>query len=98
MGESRESAGSEGRQPVRISAVIVIDPIDDEVADALLNALKPELLTEMRGVKATVRRVGKGALEVSIEAPTHSAFRAAVNSSLRLIDTALKLLERVRGE
>ncbi len=96
MGEEVGEPDSVGRHQVKVSAVIVINPIDDEVADALLSALKPELLTEMRGVKTTVRKVGRGTLEISIEALTYSAFRAAVNSSLRLIDTALRLLEKVR--
>jgi len=78
-----------------LSLNILLDDIPEDLRKALVRSLKPETEKEMRGVKASIDLVKEG-VKIEIHAPNHSAFRAALNSILRLSSTVLNLIEELR--
>lgn len=77
-----------------IEAEIVLRGLEDELAEALVKALKPEADIRLRGVKASISKERDG-VHVAIKAPDHSSFRATLNSLLRLSASILKTIEIV---
>ena len=73
----------------------IIELGSHEVALTIVRALTPEAEVRLRGVKARVSIVGESAIELIIEAPDYSSFRAAVNAMLRLMSSTLELIEEV---
>jgi len=84
-----------GNEVKSISLSILLDDIPDDLREMLVESLKPETKGEMRGVKANISLVKEG-VRIEIYAPNHSAFRAALNSLLRLSNTVLSLIDELR--
>ena len=78
-----------------ISLSILLDDIPEDLIETLVKSLKPEMKSEMRGVRADISSEEKG-VKIEIHAPNHSAFRAALNSVLRLSSTVLNLIDELR--
>ncbi len=78
----------------KVKAVIEINEIPKDKLNAVEAALKPELGMELRGVRTSLT-MSSERLKLIIEAPDYSAFRAAVNNILRLLNTALEVLSSV---
>lgn len=78
-----------------ISLSILLDDIPEDLRETLVKSLKPETKGEMRGVKTNISLVEEG-VKIEIHAPNHSAFRAALNSILRLSNTVLNLIDELR--
>ena len=76
-------------------AVIELDSA--EVASALVRALAPETEIKLRGVRSEIRLIDDSAIEITVEAPDYSAFRAAVNALLRLTSSTLELIKELSG-
>ncbi len=78
-----------------LSLSILLDDIPEDLRKTLVKSLKPEMESEMRGVRASISLVEDG-VKIEIHAPSHSAFRAALNSALRLSSTVLNLIDELR--
>ncbi len=78
-----------------LSLSILLDDIPEDLRETLVKSLKPETESEMRGVRANIGLVEEG-VKIEIHAPNHSAFRAALNSVLRLSSTVLNLINELR--
>jgi len=66
-----------------------------EIASAIIKALAPEAEIKLRGVKSELRIINDTAIEIVVEAPDYSAFRAAVNAILRLMSSTLELIKEL---
>ncbi len=84
-----------GDEVQNISLSILLDDIPEDLRETLIKSLKPEMESEMRGVRASISLVEDG-VRIEIRAPNHSAFRAALNSVLRLSSTVLNLIDELR--
>ncbi|MCD6428373.1 MAG: CTAG/PCC1 family protein [Desulfurococcales archaeon] len=78
-----------------LKAVIELD--NTEVASAVIKALAPEAEIKLRGVRTEIRLIGGTVIEIVVEAPDYSAFRAAVNALLRLTSSTLELIKELSG-
>jgi len=81
------------------NAVVIFRAIVDigaqDVAYAVVKALTPEAKVRLRGVKTVINIVGESTIELVIEAPDHSSFRAAANAMLRLMSSTIELIRRL---
>ncbi len=74
-------------------AVIELDSA--EIASAIIKALAPETEIKLRGVRSVLRLINDTAIEIAVDAPDYSAFRAAVNALLRLMSSTLELIKEL---
>ncbi len=73
----------------------IIELGSHEIASAVAKALTPEAEIRLRGVKTRISIVGESVIELIIEAPDYSSFRAAVNAMLRLMSSTLELIKKI---
>ncbi len=73
----------------------VVELGEAEIASAIIKALAPEAEIKLRGVKSELRIINDTAIEIVVEAPDYSAFRAAVNAILRLMSSTLELIKEL---
>jgi len=83
-------------EPV-ITFKLLIELEDAELASALYKVLHPEVNIRLRGVKSGLQLIDGRFIELTIEAPDYSAFRAAVNSLLRLMALSIRLIEVLKS-
>lgn len=73
----------------------VVDVGSRDATYAVVKALTPEAKVRLRGVKTAINIVGESTIELVIEAPDHSSFRAAANAMLRLMSSTIELIRRL---
>ena len=78
-----------------VSFRAVIELNSAEIASAIIKALAPETEIKLRGVRSELRLIDDTAIEIVVESPNHSAFRAAVNALLRLMSSTLELIKEL---
>jgi|GEM_PF-1864859 len=84
-----------GSDAKHILLSVLLDGIPEDLRETLVKSLKPEAESELRGVRASISLI-EGGVRIEIRAPNHSAFRAALNSILRLTSTVLNLIDELR--
>lgn len=78
-------------------AEVTLGPYPEVLAQHILQALLPESGEGVPGTRAEVTAGTSGEVRLTVEAPTTSGLRAALNAHLRWVDLAVRTYELARA-